>query len=1530
VTDFANLVLAVDATSVTAGAEALDRLAASGARASGVGAGVANSTRSAGVAAARMATDAQAASVATVRAAAGVTAFGSTSKIAAHNLANLSYQLNDVVSGLAMGQAPMQILTQQGGQFYQIMQQSGMGARGFAAALLEMTGVLKVTRDAELAEIAANAAASAAAISSAAQRSAAAIAAADTELALAEAQLRVATTAEAEAAAQLRLSRAHQAVAAASADAAITENALARAQTRSAEAAAASQARTVTTLGRVGIALTAVGAIATVAYAGINSFQREVAKSGELDKYAASLRLTDEQIRKAGGSVEYLADGTRKVSGLGVSMGNILQATFQVIAERAGITGETIQSAFGKAFRWLGDFGKFTISVLLAGFAGLITLIMSVGANLGRLATGNFDALTNPIQDVKEQFKKTFDDVNAGFDAIGKRAVELEKNDLAQIAAGNKPPKAKGSKDKKGSDSGLADALRDLEMQIRAQEKLAAAYLESDEAVIRAEALIRAEEAAIRHKGDVALFYEKELRLAINQRITDGARMISDNRAQATALGVVNDLVEQGIIPVQRLSAELEEHSKKRQLFAALEAAQFAGMSEKAAEIEAEIAKLSKSQNDLNNELAREATLRAKGQKDDEIERLKLEVKLIGASNRERAVRLAQLEAENYIRDNKVTDPDQKQTILDAYRDAALGAEILAEAQNAYNVELSHTLEMLNLMVEQTELVGGLLQTAFGSAGGAIGSLLSNLVAWQAKEQEIADWKREETKKAGDDAKTLANIEMQAQSKSKNAQIQAIGSLLGAAKGLFKEHSAGYKAMEAAEKAFAIVQAISTIKSVAAGAAKMFSQLGVWAFPAVAAMIAVMAGLGYAGAKASGAETPPDIPTAGTGTVLGSPNAQSESIANSLALMSKNSAKGIDQGADMVRSLRSIKDGIGALTTAVARSLNLTGGFFDTTGQLGTKTSGIKGLFGSTTTTSLYDQGITIDSASLAQILENGITGSTYQVIEKIKESSGFLGIGGGTKTTYSTSTGALDAGISAQFQLVIEDIANSIVEAGKLLGYDVAEALKTFQVEIGQISFKDMSADEIEATLEAVFSKVADQMAGFAIEGLEQFQKAGEGLYETLMRVAKNFVTVGQALKSIGLIAPASIAAREALVELAGGLDELVSQINFYYENFLTDAQQLAFLESQVAAAFTTMGLAVPQTIEEFNALVSSLDLNTEAGQALFAQLMAIAPVFYELETAAEQTAAAAAAAAAALAKQKTQLQIDLLNAQGKAAEALALKRKMELEAMDASLRGLQQQVWAAQDLAKAKDNLLTAYKRESGELQNTIDKFKGFSEGLREFRDSLLDTGQGGNSLQRSLIKLLEQSGLANAGDEGALGGGLTAAAQTYLEQATANAGSLQDVARARALVMRSLDSAIGVSDGKASIAQQQLDQMKTQVGALIDINESVLSVAQAIIELKKLMPGAPGTGTGGGGTGGGTGGGGSGPGRNPRDKEERAHRERVERSLDSVTAATEQIAVNTGRVSRTLRNADRGGGLAVVTDPDSPLDTSGVELA
>lgn len=55
--------------------------------------------------------------------------------LTAHGMRNLSYQINDVVSGLAMGQPPMMILTQQGGQFVQVAQEMGLSLGRIAVGI---------------------------------------------------------------------------------------------------------------------------------------------------------------------------------------------------------------------------------------------------------------------------------------------------------------------------------------------------------------------------------------------------------------------------------------------------------------------------------------------------------------------------------------------------------------------------------------------------------------------------------------------------------------------------------------------------------------------------------------------------------------------------------------------------------------------------------------------------------------------------------------------------------------------------------------------------------------------------------------------------------------------------------------------------------------------------------------------------------------------------------------------------------------------------------------------------------------------------------------------------------------------------------------------------------------------------------------------------------------------------------------------------------------------------------------------------
>lgn len=60
---------------------------------------------------------------------------GALQSLSSYQKTQLSFQANDIISGLAMGQSPLQILAQQGGQIVQIFQMGKMNATGMATAM---------------------------------------------------------------------------------------------------------------------------------------------------------------------------------------------------------------------------------------------------------------------------------------------------------------------------------------------------------------------------------------------------------------------------------------------------------------------------------------------------------------------------------------------------------------------------------------------------------------------------------------------------------------------------------------------------------------------------------------------------------------------------------------------------------------------------------------------------------------------------------------------------------------------------------------------------------------------------------------------------------------------------------------------------------------------------------------------------------------------------------------------------------------------------------------------------------------------------------------------------------------------------------------------------------------------------------------------------------------------------------------------------------------------------------------------------
>ena len=322
----------------------------------------------------------------------------------------------------------------------------------------------------------------------------------------------------------------------------------------------------------------------------------------------------------------------------------------------------------------------------------------------------------------------------------------------------------------------------------------------------------------------------------------------------------------------------------------------------------------------------------------------------------------------------------------------------------------------------------------------------------------------------------------------------------------------------------------------------------------------------------------------------------------------------------------------------------------------------------------------------------------------------------------FSSGKSGTDSTAFTQAQVAaFTDTYKAILDVSKTMGAAVGVSTDALATRVQALRV-DLTGLKTEAEqLGAVtkfFEGVADTVAAELVPNLSKFQKEGESLSATLQRVSTNYVTVDALFsalgKTVGATGAAGIAARESLIAAAGGLDTLASGISFFQQNMLTEAQRLAPVQKLVTEQLAAMGQSSLKTNEQFAAATLAIDTSTEAGAALFARMLALAPAFKQVadaaaaataveaeraeaiaaaaaaeKAAAEERAAAEKAAAeeraAQLAKDSRALDIQILELQGKSAEALAAVRADELASVDETLREKYKYIYALQDESKA-----------------------------------------------------------------------------------------------------------------------------------------------------------------------------------------------------------------------------------------------------
>ena len=717
---------------------------------------------------------------------------------------------------------------------------------------------------------------------------------------------------------------------------------------------------------------------------------------------------------------------------------------------------------------------------------------------------------------------------------------------------------------------------------------------------------------------------------------------------------------------------------------------------------------------------------------------------------------------------------DRAAKALKAIQDRIKGIKDQIKLTEMENAELDKQLDLMFKIsqIKMSEIgrtPGAILADGFGEAGKAIGGMVDAYDDFGKQAKQInakLQAQLEYLAKKGASPEVIAKAEQAAAEKRVQINAQMYGNMASSAKGFFKQQTTEYKTLERVEKAFRALETVMAIKSMvtqvmgietvadaeaasvpkvvaaqqvkgtaaaATGVANQATGDPYTAIPRMAAMVAIMAALGFVVSNINGGTTDPTEERQagqGTGTVLGDVTAKSESITNAIELIEENTNISAKYNEGMLVALKSIESALGGAAKMITRSNIGTGGSVGSYGGIDLGSMSQNSYMGKVTTNfiekladidaslkkyllpmlggdalkkifgvkvSVKDTGIFTQAQTVSDILEKGFSGESFTTVEKKARFR---------KAKQEDVFGELPEDVEKQFELVIKSFSSGLQKVGDVLGVngeDFNNRLNNFVVDIGRISLEGLSGEEVQKQLTAVFSKLGDEMALAVIPGLDSYQEVGEGYLETLARVASTVATVDGIFNSIGQTFSAvgieGVDAKMNLVELAGGLQKLSGLVQDFYDNFYTEAERNAITVQNLKEQFTALNIPMIDLSKEsaridFRELVNSYkDTNSEVYLALLKLAPVVASVTPEIEEIEE---------AVKKVSKTTELNDRLLELTGQRTQLVALQRERELATLDDTSVELQKRVWALEDENKASQEALElSKKRQDIELK-------------------------------------------------------------------------------------------------------------------------------------------------------------------------------------------------------------------------------------
>lgn len=337
------------------------------------------------------------------------------------------------------------------------------------------------------------------------------------------------------------------------------------------------------------------------------------------------------------------------------------------------------------------------------------------------------------------------------------------------------------------------------------------------------------------------------------------------------------------------------------------------------------------------------------------------------------------------------------------------------------------------------------------------------------------------------------------------------------------------------------------------------------------------------------------------------------------------------------------------------------------------------------------------------------------------------------------------------------------------------------------------------------------------SLNEFNRFAKAGETNAAAFQRLYGVFQITNRVLESLGKSTKGvnleTADLRESFVRLAGGMEQLQGYLTEYYEGFYTETERTAVVMADLQKEFDKYGATVPKTREEWRKLMESLDLSTEFGQQAAVKLYQLQGAFLSITPEIEDTA------------KSTE---NLSDAAGTAST--------NVDTLAKSIGDYEK------DVEDARRAVQEAYDREADALRSTIDRLEDFIKQIRKFRDDLyLDQNLSPLSKYDQYMyarsKFDDVRNRAMAGDPEALEQ-LEQSSRDFLEYSRAyNANNVQ-YQQDFDLVQSVLDSTESVAVQQLNTAKAQLDALNQMVSGILQVNSSVMSLAQAIAEYNAAL--------------------------------------------------------------------------------------------